>query len=276
MLRRRCAEFVDVEEWAVQILERGRGNERSLLFFPCTAEAEWAFEGAIALLARKWYVYRAVYDGHRSEYPGDFTSVEQTVDEAAACLKAHGVTRLDAAYGCSLGGACLTRLLALGEVPVGRAIIDGGIMPCHFAYPLRRLVLLRDVLGFKIAAGSRRMLEAAFPPERFTLPGHDPREEYGAMEAYLRTCSGRTIRNVFWSGNNYRLCGQQCAREGDGTRNPTRCTLPSVFPSAPRRRESARFSESEESARCPDIDATSGRCFLAEFWKCRLSNLGQF
>ena len=89
MLHRRCAEFVDVEEWAVQILERGRGNERSLLFFPCTAEAEWAFEGAIALLARKWHVYRAVYDGHRSEYPGDFTSVEQTVDEAAACLKAH-------------------------------------------------------------------------------------------------------------------------------------------------------------------------------------------
>ena len=43
MLRRRCAEFVDVEEWAVQILERGRENERSLLFFPCTAETVWAF-----------------------------------------------------------------------------------------------------------------------------------------------------------------------------------------------------------------------------------------
>ena len=68
MLRRRCAEFVDVEEWAVQILERGRGNERSLLFFPCTAEPVWAFEGAIALLARKWHVYQAVYDGHQPEY----------------------------------------------------------------------------------------------------------------------------------------------------------------------------------------------------------------
>ena len=103
------------------------------MFFPCTAEPVWAFEGAIALLARKWHVYQAVCDGHQPEYPGDFTSVEQTVDEAAACLKAHGVTRLDAAYGCSLGGACLTRLLALGEVPVERAIIDGGITPCRFA-----------------------------------------------------------------------------------------------------------------------------------------------
>ena len=189
----------------MRILERGRENERSLLFFPCTAEPVWAFEGAIALLARKWHVYQAVYDGHQPEYPGDFTSVEQTVDEAVAYLKARGVTRLDAAYGCSLGGACLTRLLALGEVSVERAIIDGGITPYRFAYPLRRLALLRDVLGFKMAAGSRRILEAAFPPERFTLPGHDPREEYDAMEAYLRTYSNRTIRNVFWSGNNYAL-----------------------------------------------------------------------
>ena len=246
----------------MKILEHGQTQEKTLLFLPCTAEPVWAFTATVELLSQKWHVFQVVYDGHQPEYPGDFTSVEQTVDEITAYLKERGVSRLDAAYGCSLGGACLTRLLALGEVPVGRAIIDGGITPCRFAYPLRRLVLLRDVLGFKIAAGSRRMLEAAFPLERFTLPGHDPREEYGAMEAYLRTCSGRTIRNVFWSGNNYRLCGQQCAREGDGTRNPTRCTLPSVFPPAPRRRESARFSESEESARCPDIDATSGRCFF--------------
>lgn len=54
-----------------------------------------------------------VYDGHQPEYPGDFTSVEQTVDEITAYLKERGVSRLDAAYGCSLGGACLTRMLAL-------------------------------------------------------------------------------------------------------------------------------------------------------------------
>ena len=45
----------------------------------------------------------------------------------------------------------------------------------------------------------------AFPPERFTLPGHDPVKEYDAMECYLKTYSARTIRNVFWSGNNYAL-----------------------------------------------------------------------
>ena len=57
--------------------------------------------------------FKVVYDGHQPEYPGDFTSVEQTVDEITAYLKERGVSRLDAAYGCSLGGACLTRMLAL-------------------------------------------------------------------------------------------------------------------------------------------------------------------
>ena len=189
----------------MQILEHGRENPKTLLFLPCTAEPVWAFEGAVQLLSQEWPVFQAVYDGHQPEHPGDFISVEQTVDDVTAYLKAHGAARLDAAYGCSLGGACLTRLLALGEVPVDRAIIDGGITPYCYPYLLRRLALLRDVLGFRIVAGSRRVLEAAFPPERFTLPGHDPKQEYDAIEAYLKTYSSRTIRNVFWSGNNYAL-----------------------------------------------------------------------
>ena len=189
----------------MQILEHGQEHQQTLLFFPCTAEPVWVFEATIALLAQKWHVFQAVFDGHQPEYPGDFISAEQTVDEVIEYLKDRGVARLDAAYGCSLGGACLTRFLALGEIPVGRAIIDGGITPYQFPYPLRRLRLVVDVLSFKIVANSRKVLEAAFPPERFTLPGHDPVEEYDAMGRYLKTYSARTIRNVFWSGNNYAL-----------------------------------------------------------------------
>ena len=127
------------------------------------------------------------------------------MDEVTAYLKNRGVSSLDAAYGCSLGGACLTRLLALGELPVKRAIIDGGITPYQLPYPVRKLILARDILFFKIVANSRKILEAAFPPERFTLPGHDHVKEYDAMERYLKTYSDRTIRNIFWSGNNYAL-----------------------------------------------------------------------
>ena len=189
----------------MKVLEHGGRIGRTLLFLPCTAEPVWAFAETIALLSEQWHVFQVVFDGHEPEEPGDFTSVEQTVDEVTEYLKAHGIARLDAAYGCSLGGACLTRFLALGEIPVGRAIIDGGITPYQLPYLVRKLILARDVLSFKLAANDRKVLEAAFPPERFTIPGHDPVKEYDAIEAYLKTYSDRTIRNVFWSGNNYAL-----------------------------------------------------------------------
>ncbi len=106
----------------MQILEYGQAQERTLLFFPCTAEPVWAFADTVAQLSQSWRVFQVVYDGHQPEYPGDFTSVEQTVDAVISYLKSCGISQLDGAYGCSMGGACLTRMLALGEMPIGRAI----------------------------------------------------------------------------------------------------------------------------------------------------------
>ena len=102
----------------MQILECGREHRETLLFFPCTAEPVWAFADTIAVLSQRWHIFQVVFDGHQPEYPGDFTSVEQTVDEVTQYLNVHGISHLDAAYGCSLGGACLTCLLALEKIPV--------------------------------------------------------------------------------------------------------------------------------------------------------------
>lgn len=188
----------------MRVLEYGKEHEKTLLFLPCTAEPEWVFADSVGLLSQDYHVMQIVYDGH-GETGEDFISVETTVDEVTDWLQQHGITNLEAAYGCSLGGACLTRLLALDEIPVGQAIIDGGITPYQMPYLLRRLHLAVDVLSFKLAANNRKVLEAAFPPERFTLPGHDSVKEYDAIAAYLKTYSDRTIRNIFWSGNNYAL-----------------------------------------------------------------------
>lgn len=188
----------------MRVLEYGKEHEKTLLFLPCTAEPEWVFTASVEQMAQDYHVMQIVYDGH-GETGEDFVSVEHTVDEVTDWLRGHGIAALDAAYGCSLGGACLTRLLAVGEIPVERAIIDGGITPYQSPYLVRKLQLALDVLSFRAVANNRKVLEAAFPPERYTQPGHDPVKEYDAIERYLKTYSPRTVRNIFWSGNNYAL-----------------------------------------------------------------------
>lgn len=188
----------------MKVLEYGKEQEKTLLFLPCTAEPAWSFTDSVRLLAQDYHVMQIVYDGH-GETGEDFISVETSVDEITDWLRAHGITRLDAAYGCSLGGACLTRFLALGNIPVKRAIIDAGITPYKLPWLVRRLICQGDYLGFKLIANSRKILEAAYPPGRWTLPGRDPVAEYTALAAYLKTYSNRTIYNIFWSANNYVL-----------------------------------------------------------------------
>ena len=107
----------------MHILEHGQGQEKTLLFLPCTAEPVWAFEKTVARLAQTWHVFQVVYDGHEPSYPGDFTSVEQTVDEITDYLRAQGVTCLDAAYGCSLGGSFVGLLAARGNIRMDYGIL---------------------------------------------------------------------------------------------------------------------------------------------------------
>ncbi len=186
----------------MRVLEYGKENKKTLLFLPCTAEPEWAFTDSATLL--DYHVVQIVYDGH-GETGEDFVSVEKTADDVIEWLKQHGIERLDAAYGCSLGGACLIRLLAIGKIPVMRAIIDAGITPYQMPLFVRRLACLRDRIGFRLVIRNRKILEAVYPPERWTLPGRNPEKEYDALAAYLKTYSKRTVRNIFWSANNYSL-----------------------------------------------------------------------
>ena len=141
----------------MKVLEYGKEKEKTLLFLPCTAEPEWAFTDAVTLFAQDHHVLQIVYDGHGGTVGEDFISVERTVDEVTDWLHGHGINALDAAYGCSLGGACLTRLLALGELPVGRAIIDAGITPYQLPLLACGAICLADWAGFQLLAGNRRI-----------------------------------------------------------------------------------------------------------------------
>ena len=119
----------------MQILEHGQEHGRTLLFFPvrqsrcglCRHDRT-----AISELAR---FFQVVYDGHQPESTlGDFTSVEQTVDAVISYLKSCGISQLDGVYGCSMGGACLTRMLAWEKCPSAEQSSTAGSHPisCPF------------------------------------------------------------------------------------------------------------------------------------------------
>ena len=185
------------------IHEFGNENERVMLMFPCAAEPWDAFEDAAKLLAARYRVVLVTPDGHTPGEGTDFVSVEKTVDDAVAWLKAHGIVRLDALYGMSMGGGMAMHLLAWDKFPVKRVLIDAGTAPYTYPKWVCKLIGVRDYLEMKLAVRSRRVTEAAFPPERFTPEGCDPVQVYDGVMAFLRTLSNKTIWNVFWSANNY-------------------------------------------------------------------------
>lgn len=189
----------------MRIHEYGVENERTMLFIATAAlEPYWAFQRQVEALGTEYHVYAVAADGHDGE-PGDFISIEKTVSDMTRKLRRRNVERLDAAYGLSMGGAIIVRFLATQDIPVDHAIIDGGILPYTYPKWVCRLILMEDFVVMRSITRNRKLLELVAPPEKFTAEGSDSKEEYDALMKFYKTYSSRTIRNVFWSTNNYEL-----------------------------------------------------------------------
>ena len=65
------------------IREFGTGHSRQLVFFQGSFEPWQEFRAAAEGLAERFHVMLVTPDGHDPEEPGDFISVEKTVDDTA-------------------------------------------------------------------------------------------------------------------------------------------------------------------------------------------------
>lgn len=188
------------------IYEYGSAEAPKFLFIATAAlEPFWAFADPIKLLAQNYQVYAVAADGHDPEHPGDFISVEKTVEDMTAELKRRGVTNLYGAYGLSMGGAIVLRFLMTSGIPVEKAVLDGAILPYTYPKWICKLILAKDFLLMRSLTRSRTLLELVAPPEQYTPKGHDPKQEYDDLMDFYKTYSNTTIKNVFWSANNYKL-----------------------------------------------------------------------
>lgn len=82
---------------------------------------------------------------------------------------------------------------------------DGAILPYTCPKWICKLILAKDFLLMRSLTRSRALLELVAPPEQYTPKGHDPKQEYDDLMDFYKTYSNTTIKNVFWSANNYEL-----------------------------------------------------------------------
>lgn len=180
-------------------------SQKHLLFIQSTAQPWQGFLPAVEQLAKHYHVMLVTPDGHDPEEKTDFLSVEHTAAQITQWLRENGVNSLDALYGLSIGGGIAMRLLAENNVTVRKAVIDAGTAPYRLPKLFRGLICLRDFLFAELGYHNRKIIEAAFPPERFTPEGHDPKKEYDDLMECLESYSMKTVWNVFWSANNYTM-----------------------------------------------------------------------
>ncbi len=189
----------------MKVYEFGKEHAISFVMFQCTAEPWWVFKASAEEMAKDCHVYLFIADGH-DELGTEFVSLEEYAGGAARYLKAQGVSRVDAMYGVSMGGAAVIRFLAAEDIPVDKAIIDAGITPSPYSKPISRLISVKDWIMIMLVTRSLRLMKLACPPERWTPEGEDPEVHYRALlEFYKRHYSAGTIYNVFWSTNTYAM-----------------------------------------------------------------------
>ena len=156
------------------------------------------FEYVIPLLEDRYHLIIPALPGYDEEKPGDYTGVEKIASELADRLIKNGHTEIACVYGCSMGGAIVTKLLADNRIKPRSAVIDGGITPYQLPWIATRLIAVRDFLMVSMGKlGGIRLLEKAFTSDEYS---EDDLKYIGKV---LKFVSAKTIWRTFESCNNY-------------------------------------------------------------------------
>lgn len=183
----------------MNIHEFGQENRECVLFLHASCTGWDFYEESIQRLSVQYHVVVPAMPGHDLTTDEDYTSVEEITAELEQWLLKRGQTHIHGLYGLSMGGSVALRLLADNKIVFDKAVIDAGITPYQLPWLLTRFIALRDFWMVELGKHSRKLLELAYPPEKYGAEGLD------FMQQVMKHMSARTIWRVFDSCNNYSM-----------------------------------------------------------------------
>ena len=102
----------------------GNKDNPALLLLPGLGVSYEIFLPLIDLLKDRFFIIAAGVDGFLLGKESAFTSVDDQAAQAIAYVKEHLGSRLDVAYGLSLGGKILSRMLERNEIVIEHTVMD--------------------------------------------------------------------------------------------------------------------------------------------------------
>ncbi|MBR1684075.1 MAG: alpha/beta fold hydrolase [Clostridia bacterium] len=159
------------------------------------------YDRVIPILEKDYRLVIPAIPGFDEEDPKrDFPGIEETCEALSKALEAQGYTQVKCVYGCSMGGALATRLVACGLVKPECAVLDGAILPYTYPKPVTYLIGIKDYLTLEIGRHlSIRALKGMFDPDKYT------EADLTYARDVMRSMSRKTIWRGFYSTNNYAL-----------------------------------------------------------------------
>lgn len=183
----------------MNIKEFGKEHKKTLLMIQGSCMNVDLWEGIVDELQKKFHILLPVIPGHDYENTRDFTTIDTVSQELEEDLHRLGIQKIDGAYGLSMGGSILIKLLDRGILSMDHVILDGAITPYHYPKLWCRLIGIRDYLMGK---GFRMNKKLTL---RWMKNYNYPMETAEKFFHALKYLSDSTLYNVFYHCNNYKM-----------------------------------------------------------------------
>ena len=102
----------------------GKSDRPTLLLLPGLGVSHEIFLPLVELLKERFHIVAAEVDGFLIGKPSRFTSVDDQAAQVNRYVQEHFDGKLDVAYGLSLGGKILSRMMERNEITINHAVMD--------------------------------------------------------------------------------------------------------------------------------------------------------